>query len=245
MAIFQRRPASVENRIQPTPQRGRKSPPASIAAWRCAGVISLDPAMYARVPAFVRNTPTDRGICRLRFGRNRPCTAKCSSEMGRKSTTRRIRDTPRKKTYTVLPRKRRHFSRFTCIVDSPGFPKRGWTPRGRRYRPPSSRPRFTTSVRFSEGGAQLIECRFVQTACSVDGDLPEALGLGGEPDRAPTATRQKLTARVDSRLEVRQRDLAGSCNVCESSGVPQKHTEGSGKPPALWAKTPVHREMQK
>ena len=244
MAIFQRRPASVENRIQPTPQRGRSSPPASIDAWRCAGVISLDPAMYARVPAFVRNTPTDRGICRLRFGRNRPCTAKCSSEMGRKNTTRRIRDTPRKKTYTVLPRKRRHFSRFTCIVDSPGFPKRGWTPRGRRYRPPSSRPRFTTSVRFSEGGAQLIECRFVHTACRGNGDIPKALGLGGEPDKAPTATRQKLTARVDSRLEVRRCDLAGSCNVRESAGVRHEHTDGSGKPPALRAKPSVHREMQ-
>ena len=140
--------------------------------------------------------------------------------------------------YALRHEKRRtRFSRVGAI--SHGLPASSIHPGS--HRPPSSCPRF---VRFSEDGAQMIECRFVHAACSGYGGVPRALGLGGEPDKAPTATRQKLTAHVESRLEVRRRDLAGSCNVRESAGVRHEHTDGSGKPPALRAKPPVHRENQ-
>lgn len=53
----------------------------------------------------------------------------------------------------------------------------------------------------------MVDCRRAQPPCRVDGVFPQAPGLGGEPDSAETAARQELAAGVESRLEVRPRDL--------------------------------------
>ena len=90
----------------------------------------------------------------------------------------------------------------------------------------------------------MIDCRRVPTPCCVDGAIPQVRGLGGERDSAETARRQELAADVESRLEVRPRDLRGPCNVRESPGVSLKNIYGSRRPASLREKTSTKSEPQ-
>ena len=56
--------------------------------------------------------------------------------------------------------------------------------------------------------------------------------------------RDTLTACVDSRPQMRRRDLPGPCLVRESSGVYQKHADGSRNPPARRANTSMQHKVQ-
>lgn len=96
-----------------------------------------------------------------------------------------------------------------------------------------------------KSGAKMVDCRRVQAPGRVDGPLPQAPGLGGKPDSAETAAttrRQELAAGVESRLQVRRRDLRGPFGVCESPGVQQKHTHGSRQHPSFRARPSQHHE---